>query len=240
MSGTSPKTGEAISGSTYYYIAYENLSIEADGTCSLAEKTYSAPDAYSFLGIVDGDGFDFGGVLMRGFETLDGFYSAHIQDELGSYSCESSIGETKTVKAQDQKQNTVANETVPAPETEAVPETELALETEAVPESGSVAGKNNTHVLPYPEVTERYLTDDELNAFSDKESVRLAINEIYAMKGYVFDDPELQRYFDSQEWYVRGDASGSRDDRRSRAEAMMNHYEYENMNKLAARRKIVG
>lgn len=36
----------------------------------------------------------------------------------------------------------------------------------------------------------------------DEKALTIAANEIYARRGYIFDDPELQMYFASKNWYV--------------------------------------
>lgn len=46
----------------------------------------------------------------------------------------------------------------------------------------------------------RLLTEDELYYYSADE-LRIARNEIYARHGRLFDDQELQNYFDSKSWY---------------------------------------
>ncbi len=62
----------------------------------------------------------------------------------------------------------------------------------------------NTESSDYllPESDYRYLTKEDLNGFS-ADMCRIARNEIYARYGRMFQDEELQSYFDSKEWYVR-------------------------------------
>ncbi len=47
----------------------------------------------------------------------------------------------------------------------------------------------------------RELTDEDLYGVDEAEC-KLAINEIYARYGMKFKDKELQKYFDSKEWYI--------------------------------------
>lgn len=46
----------------------------------------------------------------------------------------------------------------------------------------------------------RYLTQEELSGFSGLY-LMLARNEIYAKHGYIFNDQNIQRYFDYKDWY---------------------------------------
>jgi len=45
------------------------------------------------------------------------------------------------------------------------------------------------------------ITGEDLEGFDDM-AVRLARDEIYARHGFVFEDPEVQDYFDGTDWYV--------------------------------------
>jgi hypothetical protein len=63
----------------------------------------------------------------------------------------------------------------------------------AAPAPGGLPGR-------YPEASTRPLTDAEL-AGLDAAALRLMRNEIYARHGYLFQDPDLRRYFSAQPWY---------------------------------------
>lgn len=54
------------------------------------------------------------------------------------------------------------------------------------------------YVLPYS--SESYYSEEDLEGLSADEC-RIARNEIYARHGRIFDDPELQNYFESLSWY---------------------------------------
>lgn len=54
------------------------------------------------------------------------------------------------------------------------------------------------YLLPSSQYTK--LTKSDLEGLS-KEELRIARNEIYARHGRIFNDAELQEYFDAQEWY---------------------------------------
>jgi len=52
-----------------------------------------------------------------------------------------------------------------------------------------------------PNSSSQYLSDDDVNWMSPGE-LRLARNEIYARHGATFNSPDLQEYFNNQEWYT--------------------------------------
>ncbi len=75
------------------------------------------------------------------------------------------------------------------------------------------------YVLPFS--NSRYVTEDDLKGLS-KEELRIARNEIYARKGYIFKSPELVKYFEGKSWYkgtVKADDFTS---------GLLNQYELEN------------
>lgn len=51
-----------------------------------------------------------------------------------------------------------------------------------------------------PDSSERLITEDDLEGF-DKEQCRMARNELYARHGRIFEDEEIQAYFESKDWY---------------------------------------
>lgn len=69
-------------------------------------------------------------------------------------------------------------------------------------ESGITAWQAGLDTGEYilPESNSRYLTKNDLKDLS-KEECRVARNEIFARHGRMFDDEELQAYFDSCSWY---------------------------------------
>ena len=65
-------------------------------------------------------------------------------------------------------------------------------------ESNVVYAAENDYILP--DSDSRAYTYDELSNLSQDE-LRLAINEIYARHGRIFDAADLQNYFNSKSWY---------------------------------------
>ena len=62
----------------------------------------------------------------------------------------------------------------------------------------SDSSEENEYVLP--DSAKRKLKKSDLKGLSIEE-LRIARNEIYARHGRMFDDKNLQKYFDSQSWY---------------------------------------
>lgn len=71
---------------------------------------------------------------------------------------------------------------------------------EAVKQSEAAETAENTGGYILADSDKRYVTEDEVKAL-DAQKRRLARNEIYARHGRMFDDAEVQAYFDSQSWY---------------------------------------
>ena len=62
----------------------------------------------------------------------------------------------------------------------------------------------------FPDSDSRYLTDEDLAGYS-YDQLELAKNEIYARHGRMFNDQELQEYFQRQKWYAPQTASNDFD-----------------------------
>lgn len=69
----------------------------------------------------------------------------------------------------------------------------------------SVLFDPSEYILPYSNSS--YLSASDISGLSGSE-IRMAINEIYARHGRLFDDSTIQSYFDSKSWY-NGTTSGS-------------------------------
>ena len=79
----------------------------------------------------------------------------------------------------------------------------------------------------------RYIDRNDLSGFS-AEDCRIARNEIYARHGRMFDDEELQAYFDSKNWY---DGYIKASDFK---ESMLNDYEIANRDFIVKYEKDMG
>lgn len=73
----------------------------------------------------------------------------------------------------------------------------------------------------------RYLTAEELYGFSDLYLL-LARNEIYAKHGYMFNDQNIQRYFNYKDWYFGCVPSAEFTD------SVFNDYEMKNISMIVA------
>lgn len=80
---------------------------------------------------------------------------------------------------------------------------------------------NNSNMI-LPESGSRYLTQEDL-AGLDKETLRLARNEIYARHGRKFETEDLNEYFSRQPWYLGYLSAEEFDD------AVLNEYEKANI-----------
>ena len=78
---------------------------------------------------------------------------------------------------------------------------------------------NQDYILPQSD--SRYLTESDLNGLTEAEC-RIARNEIYARHGRMFNDEELQAYFNSKSWYTPSIPANAFQ------EHMLNDYEKEN------------
>ncbi|MEI3490575.1 MAG: YARHG domain-containing protein [Blautia sp.] len=95
-------------------------------------------------------------------------------------------------------------------------------------ESNVVYAAENDYILP--DSDSRAYTYDELSDLSQDE-LRLAINEIYAKHGRIFDAADLQNYFNSKSWY---NGTVSADDF---SEDVFNTYEKSNVDLLSSIRE---
>lgn len=103
-------------------------------------------------------------------------------------------------------------------------------QTESVTVPSTVA-MNSEFILP--DSSTRVLDKSELAGFS-AEQCRLARNEIYAKHGRMFDDAELQNYFNSRSWY-HGTIPADRF-----SDTMLSDIEIQNRNLIIAYEKEMG
>lgn len=126
--------------------------------------------------------------------------------------------------------------------TEAPTEATTQAPTEATTQATTQAATEATTQATTEEANSEYIlknSSSEYIAVSDiagmsKEQCRLARNEIYARHGRLFDDPELQAYFNSCSWYS-GYISPSNFD-----ESVLNAYEKANLEVIVAYEKDMG
>lgn len=80
----------------------------------------------------------------------------------------------------------------------------------------------NTAEYIFPDSDSRYLSDDEVRNV-EAEQLMLGRNEIYARHGYIFQDADIQAYFESTSWY-QGTVTGEKFD-----DSVFNDYEKGNL-----------
>lgn len=84
-----------------------------------------------------------------------------------------------------------------------------------------------------PDSSTSYLTESDLYGLS-KEQLSIARNEIYARNGRLFQDQDLQNYFNSKSWYHGFVAP------EDFTLDMLNNYEYDNINLIASYEESLG
>lgn len=52
----------------------------------------------------------------------------------------------------------------------------------------------------FPDSNSKYLSNDDLKKLS-KDQLRTALNELYARRGYIFEDEGWKEYFEKKDWY---------------------------------------
>ena len=85
---------------------------------------------------------------------------------------------------------------------------------------------DNPQDFIFPDSYKRYLTGDDINQLENEESVRIAINEIYARRGRIFNSDDLNERFLSTEWY---EAVTPPEEFDSNQDFYLNDYERENI-----------
>ena len=98
-----------------------------------------------------------------------------------------------------------------APETQALVQAEEPVqeETEAPAEPEADQASDDEYILAGS--SDHELTDEELSGLSADEA-QMAINEIYARHGNVFQSSEIQSYFESKSWYQAADSMSGMSD----------------------------
>ena len=96
------------------------------------------------------------------------------------------------------------------------------------------AMETGEYILPTSDTA--YLTDADVAGLS-KEQIRLAINEIYARHGRIFEAEDLNQYFSSQSWYT---PLYTADEFTAMESSLLNDYEKANIQFLAAVRDGAG
>lgn len=87
----------------------------------------------------------------------------------------------------------------------------------------------------FPDSNTRYLTEEDV-AGIDGDTVRIALNEIYARHGRIFESEDLKMYFSSKSWYT---PAYSPDEFARIEDSVMSSYEEANIKLLAAVRDSI-
>lgn len=100
------------------------------------------------------------------------------------------------------------------------------VETAEVAESGNEIDTSE-YILPYSDT--RYLTEGDVAGLSEDE-IRIALNEIYARHGRIFQSEDLNAHFSSKSWY---EPKYSSEEFSAIESSIMNDYEKKNIEFLA-------
>lgn len=92
-------------------------------------------------------------------------------------------------------------------------------------------GPDDEYLLP--DSDRKNLKESDLSSF-DRETLNLALNEIFARHGRKFSDPEIKAYFESKEWYKGTVSPGDFD------ESVLNSYETYNLNLIIGYQEKLG
>ncbi len=87
------------------------------------------------------------------------------------------------------------------------------------------ANSSGNYILPYSD--SMYYSANDFSGW-DKQSIRYALNEIYARHGRKFDSEDLRNYFSAQSWYY-----GSIEPKNF-SESVLNQYEKKNIELLSS------
>lgn len=102
---------------------------------------------------------------------------------------------SNTEKATEKQTTAASTKTAASTETDSTKQTKN--NTQAADDQQDET-ENSEYILP--ESDTRYVDQDEIDQLT-KNEVRLAINEIYARHGRIFENSELREYFESKDWY---------------------------------------
>jgi len=105
-------------------------------------------------------------------------------------------------------------------------ETQTEEEPIETPNAIAAAGENSSNGQLFPDSSSRYLTTADCAGLSANDA-QMAINEIYARHGYIFQTASIQQYFEQFDWY-NGTTSNM-----NAVTASFNSYESANVNLLS-------
>ena len=111
------------------------------------------------------------------------------------------------------------------------PRSSKATDPSGSTEPSGTRGSDGDYLLP--DSDRKKLKESDL-ASLDRETLNLALNEIFARHGRKFSDPEIKAYFESKEWY-KGTVSGSDFD-----ESVLNSCETYNINLIIGYQEKLG
>lgn len=157
-------------------------------TAAVTTQPSTAEPTNTILSVV-GYGYSYGKELLEqaGFKTEISEYRYSTQYDEGYIIEQSPEGDTEA------KAGTVVSLIVSSGLI-----AETTYEPESSAEQNSNSGSDNSFI--FADSDSAYLSNAQVDALSDNE-LQLAINEIYARRGRIFNDQSLAEYFNSKSWY---------------------------------------
>lgn len=159
------------------------------GSGILLGITIAIPTLLLALGIL--------GIIMTGFIDNGEYKEAQeeVQEELREKTATQEEAATQEETA-TQKEPEEETETQEKPEEEK----EQAAITAQEKKGSEGQAENNKEEYIFPDSNSRYLSEEEIRSV-DADKLKIARNEIFARHGYIFNDEELNQYFNSTSWY---------------------------------------
>ena len=159
----------------YWFISFENMLLEADGTFTVDLTDYATPGNRVMIesGINNG-WWSTKCWYYDGYQTLDELYKNVVTSRLDNYNHEDNV---------DASAVTSISETT----------------SEENAETSGDMGEGEAKII-FPDSSEQGLSESDIEALSD-EDLRCAINELYARHGYIFNDETLNEYYAQFDWY---------------------------------------
>ena len=129
-----------------------------------------------------------------------------------------------SIRYQEERNNIYTEDVVTS---QSISSGETVRDGEVVTLCVSVGSGEDTYDSDYilPDSDTEYISESEIEGMS-KEELTLALNEIYARYGLMFNTSSIQKYFNSKDWYVPSIKPGHFDD------SQFNDYERHNVDTI--------
>lgn len=110
------------------------------------------------------------------------------------------ISEESTINGEDIAEEENTEQSTEENTTEVTTEESVVLEKDTEDKESEMTEVSTEDEFIFPDSDKRRLSKSELEGKNEWEC-KIARNEIFARRGKIFDDPELQEYFENCSWY---------------------------------------